>query len=118
MVPVARIVLRKQLGRERRASRRSRILLEGTIKYAGQFVPVEVTDLSESGAMVRCPLLPEFSDSATLAIVLPDGSPVTVTGRVRRFALGSRECYGGFGIEFTRFYTQTGRESLRRHLAA
>ncbi len=117
-IPMARIRLQRRAARERRTSGRSRILLEGTLKYAGQFVQVDITDLSESGAMVRCPVLPEFSDSATLAIRLPDGGPIMVTGRVRRFSLGSRECCGGFGIEFTRFYTQSGREMLREHLAA
>lgn len=117
-IPLARMRLQKRVVRERRASVRSRNLLEGTLKWAGQFVQVDITDLSESGAMVRCPVLPDFSDCATLSIRLPDGGPVMVTGRVRRFALGSRDSYGGFAIEFTRFYTQAGREMLREHLAA
>jgi hypothetical protein len=43
-----------------------------------------------------------------------------VTGRVRRVSLSSKLLpkSGGFGVEFTRFYTRVGLEELKNHLAA
>jgi Tfp pilus assembly protein PilZ len=90
------------------------------MKYCGDFLAVEVFNLSKRGAFVVANRVPELSDSVTLAIDLPQGDSVMVSGRVRRVALGSRAISrpGGFGVEFTRFYTQVGRENLNQHLAA
>ena len=66
-------------------------------------------------------MVPEFADAVTLNIELPDlGCTVMISGRVRRVAPGSRELdrLGGFGLEFTRFYSGVGRDSLRQHLVA
>jgi len=119
--PIARLKLKRREQRERRMARRDRRILEATMKYQGNFVNIEVIDVSESGAYVIAPVLPEFADCVTLAIGLPEvGSSVMVSGRVRRVGLGSRALRqrGGIGIEFTRYYTATGRDCLKRHLAA
>ncbi len=119
--PIARLRLVRRPARERRSSERDRRLLEGTIKYQGRFFPVEILDLSENGAFLSAPVLPEWSDSVTLVVCLPDGvNSVMVSGRVRRFGLGSRnqDRSGGFGVQFTRFFTRAGQESLHRHLVA
>jgi hypothetical protein len=104
--------------KERRSSSRSYTILEGTLKYAGRFVPVDITSLSESGAMVHAPLLPDYADTTSLVISLPDGRKIMVSGRVRRFTPGDRHLPGGFAIEFTRFYSSAGQQALRENLAA
>lgn len=107
--------------RDRRAGQRDRRLLNGTMKYRGEFVHVEVMNLSQAGAYVVATQTPALSDSVTLSILLPCcGSTLTVTGRVRRVGLGSRALSqpGGFGVQFTRFFSQVGREDLHHHLAA
>ena len=112
---------KKRPGRERRAGRRDRRVLEGTMKYQGDFIPVEVIDLSEHGAYVLAPIMPELCDIVTLNIGLAGiGNSVMISGRVRRVALGSRIMSrpGGFGIQFTRFYTRVGRHALQEHLVA
>jgi len=112
---------RKRHSRERRAGRRDRRVLEGTMKYQGDFIPVEVIDLSEHGAYVLAPIMPELCDIVTLNIGLAGvGNSVMISGRVRRVALGSRVMsrQGGFGIQFTRFYTGVGRHALKEHLVA
>lgn len=103
--------------RERRERDRDRRVLDGTLKYRGEFHAVEVLNVSEAGAFAVAPITPDLADAITLNIQLPDGS-VMITGRVRRVGLSSRnpERQGGFGIEFTRFYTPIGRESLCTHL--
>lgn len=118
--PIARLKLLRRPARERRSSERDRRLLEGTIKYQGRFFPVDILDLSEGGAFLSAPVLPDWSDSVTLVVCLPDGvNTVMISGRVRRFGLGSRnQGRSGFGLQFTRFFTSAGRESLRRHLVA
>jgi Tfp pilus assembly protein PilZ len=119
--PVARIRLAKRRARERRGAERDRRILEGTMKYQGQYMTVEVVDVSENGAYVVAPTMPEFSDCVTLSIGLPQlGGSVMVTGRVRRVAMSSRALSrpGGFGIQFTRYYTSTGKDTLHAHLAA
>jgi hypothetical protein len=111
----------RRLQRERRAGRRDRRVLEGTMKYQGDYVPVEVIDLSEHGAYVLAPIMPELCDIVTINIGLAGvGNSVMISGRVRRVALGSRVMRrpGGFGVQFTRFYTRVGRHSLKEHLAA
>jgi hypothetical protein len=111
----------KRPSRERRAGRRDRRVLEGTMKYQGDFIPVEVIDLSEHGAYVLAPIMPELCDIVTINIGLAGiGNSVMISGRVRRVALGSRVMSrpGGFGIQFTRFYTRVGRHALKDHLVA
>lgn len=111
----------KRPNRERRAGRRDRRVLEGTMKYQGDFIPVEVIDLSEHGAYVLAPIMPELCDIVTINIGLAGiGNSVMISGRVRRVALGSRVMSrpGGFGIQFTRFYTRVGRHALKEHLVA
>lgn len=111
----------KRPNRERRAGRRDRRVLEGTMKYQGDFIPVEVIDLSEHGAYVLAPIMPELCDIVTINIGLAGiGNSVMISGRVRRVALGSRVMSrpGGFGIQFTRFYTRVGRYALKEHLVA
>ena len=117
--PLARIRLARKSIKERRTRDRDRRLLEATMKYRGQFHHVEVRDLSLSGAYAVAGLTPDLADSVTLNIELPHlGGTVMITGRVRRVGLGSRalERQGGFGIEFTRFYTSVGRQTLQHHL--
>ena len=119
--PIARIRLAARSQRERRTTPRDRRILDGTIKYQGCFLNVEVTNVSESGAYVVAPVVPEQADCITLAIGLPSlGTSVMVTGRVRRVGIGSRVMHrpGGFGIQFTRYYTRVGHSSLKEHLAA
>ncbi len=119
--PIARIALARKSRRERRDAGRDRRILDGTMKYRGEFMNIEVVDVSESGAFIIGPTVPEFSDSVTLAIELPAvGGSVMVSGRVRRVTMSSRimRRSGGFGIEFTRYYTQVGQDSLHKHLAA
>ena len=111
----------KRPNRERRAGRRDRRVLEGTMKYRGEYIVVEVIDLSEHGAYVLAPIMPDLCDVVTLNIGLAGiGNSVMITGRVRRVALGSRiMCRpGGFGVQFTRFYTRVGRHALEEHLVA
>jgi hypothetical protein len=57
---------------DRRASMRDRRLLDGTLKYRGDYLGVEVVDLSEAGAFVQAPFTPELSDVVTLTIGLWD----------------------------------------------
>ena len=112
---------RKRPNRERRAGRRDRRFLEGTMKYRGDFIPVEVIDLSEHGAYLLAPIMPELCDIVTINIGLAGlGNSVMISGRVRRVALGSRVMArpGGFGIQFTRFYTRVGHHALQEHLVA
>ncbi len=120
--PLARIRLARQARAERRQGERDRRVLGATLKYAGRFSEVEVLDLSEGGAFVVAEdEVPALADALTLAVELPgEGTSVLVIGRVRRVGLTSRELdrRGGFGIEFTRFYSEAGRQSLSRHLAA
>lgn len=107
--------------RERRAGGRDRRLLCGTMKYRGEFTAIEVMNLSEAGAYVVATQTPSLSDCVTLSIPLPCcGGGLTVTGRVRRVAPGSRALSqpGGFGLQFTRFFSSVGRTDLQRHLAA
>ena len=111
----------KRPNRERRAGHRDRRVLEGTMKYRGDFIPVEVIDLSENGAYLLAPIMPELCDIVTINIGLAGlGNSVMISGRVRRVALGSRVMSrpGGFGVQFTRFYTRVGRHSLQEHLVA
>ena len=106
--------------RERRTTHRDRRPLDATMKFCGTFTRVVIANLSESGAYVIAPTLPVLSDSITLNINLPEeGASVMVSGRVRRVALASKalQSPGGFGVEFTRFYSPIGRLSLLRHLA-
>ena len=106
---------------ERRSGNRDRRILEATMKYRGGFHHVDVHSLSESGLYVVGSIMPRMTDSITLNIDLPHlGGSVMITGRVRRVGLGSRalERQGGFGIEFTRFYTTVGRQTLLQHLYA
>ena len=106
--------------RERRTTHRDRRPLDATMKFCGTFTRVVIANLSESGAYVIAPTLPVLSDSITLNINLPEeGASVMVSGRVRRVALASKalQSPGGFGVEFTRFYSPAGRLSLLKHLA-
>ncbi len=105
---------------DRRATHRDRRPLEATMKFGGMFSRVVVANLSEGGAYIITPALPALSDSITLNITLPEeGASVMVSGRVRRVALSSKalQTPGGFGVEFTRFYSPAGRLNLLRHLA-
>jgi len=116
---LARISLARKPVKERRTKSRDRRLLDATMKYRGQFHHIEVRDLSLAGAFAVAPVTPEMADSITLNIELPLlGSTVMITGRVRRVGLSSRamERAGGFGVEFTRFYSSVGLESLQHHL--
>jgi hypothetical protein len=119
-MPFARLV--RQGPAERRGSRRDRRLLEASLKYAGRFSEVEVHELSERGAWVVAEdEVPVLSDAVTLVVDLPEaGASVMVVGRVRRVGLTSRVLgrRGGFGIEFTRFFTEGGKHTLSRYLAA
>ena len=106
---------------ERRLGERDRRLLEATMKYRGEFMNVELFDLSETGAYIVAPCVPAFAESVTLTVELVHlGATVMITGRVRRVGLSSRvlERSGGFAIQFTRFYSDWGRNNLRQHLAA
>ena len=117
--PLARIRLTRKPTRERRTKGRDRRLLGATMKYRGQFHHVEVRDLSLAGAFAVAPVIPGLADSITLNIELPlTGQTVMITGRVRRVGLTNRalEQPGGFGLEFTRFYSHLGRQSLEQHL--
>ena len=119
--PLARIPLARKPVNERRTKNRDRRLLEATMKYRGEFHHVEVRDLSLAGAFAVAPVIPGLADSITLNIDLPHmGGTVMITGRVRRVGLGSREFEreGGFGLEFTRFYSSVGQETLQQHLDA
>ncbi|MBW1872876.1 MAG: PilZ domain-containing protein [Deltaproteobacteria bacterium] len=119
--PIARLNLKRKSIKERRQTGRDRRILDGTMKYQGQYMHVEVANLSESGAYVIAAAMPELADCVTLSIGLPGiGSSVMVSGRVRRVALSSRALHrpGGFGIQFTRYYTSVGRNTLKDHLAA
>jgi len=107
--------------RNRRAGQRDRRLLSGTMKYRGEFTTIEVMNLSEAGAYVVASQTPALSDCVTLSIPLPCcGGGLTVIGRVRRVAPGSRALSqpGGFGLQFTRFFSSVGRADLQRHLVA
>lgn len=105
----------------RRTGYRDRRMLDATLKYRGEYMQVDLFDLSESGAYLVGPCTPTLADSVTINIELPHlACTVMITGRVRRVGLSSRalERQGGFGIEFTRFYTQVGQNSLEQYLAA
>jgi Tfp pilus assembly protein PilZ len=106
--------------RERRGTRRDRRVLGGTMKYQGQFMSVEVLNLSRGGAYVVAPTIPDQADTVTITLDLPlsDG-PVMVTGRVCGMTLSSRSLDrpAGFGIRFTRFFTAVGQNCLEKHLA-
>jgi Tfp pilus assembly protein PilZ len=120
-LPIGRIPLASRKTPERRDSNRDRRILEGTMKYMGEFLTVEVLNVSENGAYVVAPVMPSMTDSVTIAINLPElGGSVMVAGRVRRVTIGSRVLQrpGGFGIQFTRYYTPVGQSILREHLAA
>lgn len=117
---LARIRLVRKSAPERRVAARDRRLLEATVKYRGQFHHLEVHDLSESGAWAIGPFVPALADALTLNIDMPHlGGSVMITGRVRRVGLSNRALarQGGFGIEFTRFYSPVGRQTLQSHLA-
>ena len=119
--PIARLKLNRKSIKERRQAGRDRRILDGTMKYQGQFLQAEIADVSESGAYVVAAAMPELADCVTLSIELPGlGGSVMVTGRVRRVTLSSRALRrpGGFGIQFTRYYTSVGRNTLKDHLAA
>jgi hypothetical protein len=91
------------------------------MKYRGDYLPVEVVDLSAHGAYILAPIMPELCDIVTLNIGLAGiGNSVMISGRVRRVTLGSRLLCrpGGFCIQFTRFYTRVGRDALQQHLVA
>jgi hypothetical protein len=107
--------------RDRRAGIRDRRILTGTLKYFGEFLPVDIQNLSETGAYLVGPAIPRLDDCLILTFDLPsaDGA-VMVAGRVRRVTLESRvlERPSGFGIEFTRFFSAPGRRLLQTHLAA
>ena len=106
---------------ERRLGERDRRLLDATMKYRGEFVKVELYDLSETGAYVVAPDMPMLCDSVTFTIDRPQQAcAIMITGRVRRVGLSCRALAkrGGFGVEFTRFYSKVGRMSLEQHLAA
>jgi Tfp pilus assembly protein PilZ len=105
--------------RERREGQRDRRILDATMKYQGAFSGVEVRDVSQSGAYVVADAVPCLSDTVTLALDLPSlGGSILVSGRVRRVTIGSRlyKRDGGFGVQFTHFYSYSGEEILRRHL--
>lgn len=117
---ISRVELVKRPTKERRAGSRDRRLLDGTMKYRGEFTGVEVINLSQHGAFIQAPFTPELYDIVTLTIGLPDSGSVMISGRVRRVSLHSKvlQRQGGFGIEFTRFYTTVGKSELGSHLAA
>jgi hypothetical protein len=120
-VSISRVELVTRPAKERRAGSRDRRLLDGTMKYRGEFAGVEVINLSEHGAYIQAPFTPELYDIVTLTIGLPDaGGSVMISGRVRRVSLHSKvlQRHGGFGVEFTRFYTSVGKSELGTHLAA
>jgi PilZ domain. len=113
------IRLPKRLGHERREGQRDRRILDATMKYRGTFSGVEVRDVSQSGAYVVADAVPCLSDTITLALDLPTlGGSVLVSGRVRRVTIGSRifERDGGFGVQFTHFYSHSGKDILHRHI--
>ena len=105
---------------ERRSSGRDRRILDGIMKYCGDFLPIELMDLSENGAYIHSPnITPSLLDSLTVSIDFPQlGCSVTVVGRVRRVGLGSREFdqKSGFGLQFTRYFTPVGQDMVRQHL--
>jgi Tfp pilus assembly protein PilZ len=114
------IRLPKRLGHERREGWRDRRILDATMKYQGIFSGVEVRDVSQSGAYVVAEAVPNLSDTVTLALDLPTvGGMVLVSGRVRRVTIGSRVNArdGGFGVQFTQFYSHSGKDILRKHLS-
>jgi Tfp pilus assembly protein PilZ len=114
------IRLPKRLRHERRKGRRDRRILDATMKYQGTFSDVEVRDVSQSGAYVVAEAVPSLSDTVTLALDLPSfGGSVLISGRVRRVTLSSRlyERDGGFGVQFTHFYSYSGKEILCKHLS-
>jgi Tfp pilus assembly protein PilZ len=110
----------KVSGRERRAARRDRRVLGGTMKYRGQFMSVEILNLSSGGAYLVAPTVPDRADTVTIVLDLPlsDG-PVMVAGRVCGMTLSSRtlDRPAGFGVRFTRFFTTLGQDCLQKHLA-
>jgi hypothetical protein len=113
------IRLPKSLRHERREGQRDRRILDATMKYQGAFSGVEVRDVSQSGAYVVAEAVPCLSDTVTLALDLPAiGGSVLVSGRVRRVTMGSRlyDRDGGFGVQFTHFYSHSGEEILHRHI--
>jgi Tfp pilus assembly protein PilZ len=121
LIPAVQLALSSNVRRERRGGQRDRRLLEGTMKYRGDFAQVEIVNLSDGGAYVVANQTPELADLVTLNIELPClGCSVMISGRVRRVAPGSRAIprAGGFGVQFTRFYSRVGRDSLQQHLAA
>lgn len=117
--PIARIRLERKKVSERRSSGRDRRMLDGTMKYRGEFHHVEIHNISESGVWAVAPVTVGLSDCVTLNVDLPElGGTVMITGRVRRVGLSSRELdrQGGFGLQFTRFYTGAGKMVLKTHL--
>ncbi len=116
---IARIRLQRKEVADRRSSGRDRRVLDGTMKYRGEFHHVEIHNISESGVWAVAPVTVGLADSVTLNVDLPElGGSVMITGRVRRVGLSSRELdrEGGFALQFTRFYTGEGKRVLKTHL--
>lgn len=116
---VESVVLPVRTGPERREGNRDRRVLDATMKYQGAYSGVEVLDVSESGAFVVAGAVPNLSDTVTLALDLPSlGGSIMVSGRVRRVTMGSRiyKRDGGFGVQFTHFYSHSGEQLLRQHI--
>jgi hypothetical protein len=91
------------------------------MKYRGEYMQIEISNLSEKGAYVVAPTTPHLDDGVTLVIEVPEhGMSFMVTGRVKRVGLGSRvlQRQSGFGIEFTRFYSSAGKSTLSNHIYA
>ncbi len=121
MDPFDRYQMSRRSLAERRTGKRDWRILEGTMKYQGEYTQIEVINLSDNGAYVIAPCVPQLSDGVTLTIVFPGlGSSIMVTGRVRRVSPGSKvlQKLGGFGLQFTRFYTNAGLKVLNKHLTA
>ncbi len=117
--PIAKIRLHRRKTTERRSSGRDMRMLDGTMKYRGEFHHVEIHNISESGAWAVAPVTVGLSDCVTINVDLPElGGTVMITGRVRRVGLSSRalDRQGGFGLQFTRFYTGEGKAVLKTHL--
>ncbi len=107
--------------RERRVSPRDGRKLHGTIKYRGNYKKVTISSLNEKGAYVIVDDVLHLGDGVCLSIRLPgEGETVMVTGEVRRVGLSSRiqNRPSGFGLAFTRYYTQMGKHSIERHLSS
>jgi hypothetical protein len=102
---------------ERRFHDRDLRVLDGTVKYHKEFHPIEILNLSTTGAYAIADFTPELTVRITLNIEFCSGSTM-VTGFVRRIGLSSLALHrqGGFGIEFTNFFTSYGQENLNHHL--